>query len=125
MMKIVTSQPLRLSAGLTLALALLACGGGGNAPAAPSPTASAPVAPPTPPTHIAPAGDAVRGRAIYQTICINCHNPNPDEDRRGVRRASASSILFAVQVINQMRFLRDTIGPQEAADLEAWLANPV
>lgn len=104
-------------------LALLACGGGGgDAPAAPAPAPSAPVALPTP---IAPAGDAVRGRAIYQTICINCHNPNPDEDRRGVRRASASSILFAVQVINQMRFLRDTIGPQEAADLEVWLANPI
>lgn len=66
----------------------------------------------------------MRGRAIYQTICINCHAPNPEDDRRGVRRASASSILFAVQVINQMRFLRDTIGPQEAADLEVWLANP-
>lgn len=98
-------------ATLAVLLALSACGGGGDAPAASAPTA--------------PAGNAVRGRAIYQTICINCHAPNPEDDRRGVRRASASGILFAVQVVNQMRFLRDTIGPQEAADLEVWLANPV
>ena len=91
-------------AALTVLLALSACGGGGGD---------------------APAGNAVRGRAIYQTICINCHAPNPEDDRRGVRRASASGILFAVQAVNQMRFLRDTIGPQEAADLEIWLANPV
>lgn len=71
-----------------------------------------------------PPGDAVRGRAIYQTICMNCHAANPEEDRRGVRRAAKESIIFAVQNINQMRFLRDTIGPQEAADLEVWLANP-
>lgn len=103
-------------AALAVLLALSACGGSGDAPAAPSPAASAPTA---------PAGNAVRGRAIYQTICINCHAPNPEDDRRGVRRASASGILFAVQVVNQMRFLRDTIGPQEAADLEVWLANPV
>lgn len=103
-------------AALAVLLALSACGGGGDAPAAPSPAASAPTA---------PAGNAVRDRAIYQTICINCHAPNPEDDRRGVRRASASGILFAVQVVNQMRFLRDTIGPQEAADLEVWLANPV
>ncbi|MES3011819.1 MAG: hypothetical protein V4738_13610 [Pseudomonadota bacterium] len=104
-------------AALTVLLALSACGGGGgDAPAAALPAVSAPVA---------PAGNAVRGRAIYQTICINCHAPNPEDDRRGVRRASASGILFAVQAVNQMRFLRDTIGPQEAADLEIWLANPV
>lgn len=99
-------------------LVLAACGGGGG-DAAPAPAASAPSAP------AALAGDPVRGRAIYQTTCINCHASNPDEDRRGVRQASASAVLFAVQSVNQMRFLRDTIGPQEAADLESWLANPV
>lgn len=101
-------------ASLAALVALSACGGGGGETTAPAPA----------PAPVTPAGDAVRGRAIYQTICINCHAPNPEDDRRGVRRASASSILFAVQVINQMRFLRDTIGPQEAADLEVWLANP-
>ncbi|HEY1104092.1 MAG TPA: hypothetical protein VGE70_11785 [Burkholderiaceae bacterium] len=97
---------------LGLLLALAACGGGGDAPADP--------APPAP-----PAGNAVRGRAIYQTICINCHAANPVDDRRGLHRASSSTILHAVQAVNQMRFLRDTIGAQEAADLESWLANPV
>lgn len=109
----------RLACALSATLlALTACGGGGAA-ATVAPSALSASTPPA-----ASTGDAVPGRAIYQTICVNCHNPNPNEDRRGVRQASASSILFAVQAINQMRFLRDTIGAQEAADLAVWLAQP-
>lgn len=50
---------------LLLSLALVACGGGGGtAPVteAPQPTAT-------------PAGDAVAGKAQFDTVCIACHGP--------------------------------------------------
>lgn len=139
------AAPIAMPTHATLPLFLLvaclqACGGGGGdaTPAAPSPApapapspapAPAPApAPPAPAPAPAPAtptaGNPVVGRALYTTICVNCHAPDPDQDLRGLRRADAQTILNAINNVNQMRFLRGTIGPQEAADLAAWLANP-
>jgi disulfide bond formation protein DsbB len=57
---------LALLAVLVMSLALVACGGGGGAaPAAtegPQPTATS-------------AGDAVAGKATFDTVCIACHGP--------------------------------------------------
>lgn len=50
---------------LVVSLALVACGGGGSAPAA----TQAPAATAT------PAGDAVAGKASFDTVCIACHGP--------------------------------------------------
>jgi disulfide bond formation protein DsbB len=49
---------------MILGLALVACGGGGGAPAAEGPQ-------PTPTS----SGDAVAGKATFDTVCIACHGP--------------------------------------------------
>lgn len=59
---------LAILAVLALSLAMVACGGGGDA------TTGETVAEATEPTST-PAGDPVAGKAQFDTVCIACHGP--------------------------------------------------
>lgn len=96
-----------LGAIATLALAG-ACGGEnqGASPApvpAPSKPASTPASAPDPAAPSAPADPArlaERGRGIYMSNCIACHNPNPSLDGAlGPAVGGASEELIEARVI--------------------------
>lgn len=58
---------LAMLALFVLSLALVACGGGGSTETAPPPDEPQPTA--------TSAGDAVAGKAQFDTVCIACHGP--------------------------------------------------
>ncbi len=60
---------LAILAVLVMSLALVACGGGGTSSGGGETVAEAPAATAT------PAGDAVAGKAQFDTVCIACHGP--------------------------------------------------
>ncbi|MGL4576470.1 MAG: c-type cytochrome [Burkholderiaceae bacterium] len=103
---------------------LASCGGGGTSnpeiATTPSPTATPTPAPSFPP------GDRARGKALYESICAQCHAPNPVQDVNGVLGGAGQpqNILNAIEKIARMQFLRGTVSAQDASDLAAYLANP-
>jgi hypothetical protein len=139
-----TPTTLRIASALTLA-ALAACGGGGSdsptsttttgtttAPPAAAP-APAPAAAPAPASSGYPAGNAVRGKAIYSDLpntmlsCEGCHGPAQFSPT--ALRAANNPELIARAISNNaggaMRQLAfPVLNGQDLADIAAFLVTP-
>lgn len=96
-------------AAVAALLIALACGGGDDSPkppAKPNPAPSkaatskpSPAAKPDAPTD--PAALAERGRVVYMTNCIACHNPDPTKDGAlGPAVKGSSQELLEARVIH-------------------------
>jgi mono/diheme cytochrome c family protein len=125
-----TPLTIRLATTLTVA-ALAACGGGGGETTTAAPSASpAPAATPAPTTV---AGNAVRGKQIYNDLpntmlaCVDCHGA-PINNVSGILKAAGNWQVIALAIQTNKGGMGALASPVlngfDMQDIAAYLAQP-
>jgi mono/diheme cytochrome c family protein len=124
-----TRVSIRLASAAMLA-ALAACGGGGGDPA-PSTTAVATPTATTAPTT--PVGDAVAGKALWNTkvtgvglSCADCHGRPTDNVNNVLTGAAGYEVIAGAiqQSGSSMAVFQGRLSVQQMRDLSAYLKTP-
>jgi mono/diheme cytochrome c family protein len=133
-----TRVSIRLASAAMLA-ALAACGGGGDdtptptgtPPPTATPTSAAP--PPTAATPTTPVGDAVAGKALWNTkvtgvglSCADCHGLPTDDVNNVLNGAAGYEVIAGAIQRNgaSMTVFQGRLSVQQMQDLSAYLKNP-
>jgi hypothetical protein len=64
---------------------------------------------------------AMRGREVYRSTCMRCHESDPMRDRPGSAARIDGGVATAIEVIPSMRMLQTRLTALQVADVQAWL----